>query len=87
MKQEVCVLKDPENCKLGQKAGSIYKIKNKEQRREKQKTNIKQGREKGKINKKQGKSLESSAGLAFGDWLIRYTAFLVKWNVTWVSLC
>lgn len=53
MKQEVCVLKGPENCKLGQKAGSIYKIKNKEQRREKQKTNIKQGREKGKIRNKE----------------------------------
>ena len=63
MKQEVCVLKGPENCKLGQKAGSIYKIKNKEQRREKQKTNIKQGREKGKINKKQGYNVRNMGNI------------------------
>ena len=35
MKQEVCVLKGPENCKMGQKAGSIYKIKNKEEKNRK----------------------------------------------------
>ena len=67
MKQEVFVPKGPENCKIGQKAGGIYKIKNKEQGRENQKMNIEQGREKEKINKEQGKSIKSKAGLAFED--------------------
>lgn len=35
MKQEVSVLKGPENCQIGRKAGSSYMAKNKEQRKEK----------------------------------------------------
>ena len=31
MKQAVFIPKDPENCKVGQKAGSFYRIKNEEQ--------------------------------------------------------
>lgn len=55
MKQAIFIPKDPENCKVGQKAGSFYRIKNEEQ-----------GNERKQVKSKE-MSIEPIVRLASGD--------------------
>ena len=55
---------------MGQKAGSFYRIKDKEQ-----------GRDKQKMNKEQASKYRTRAGLASGVWLSGYTLFPAKQTI------
>lgn len=57
---------------MGWKVGSFYRMKNKEQEKEKQ-----------KMNKKQGSKYRAQSWLGIRNWLTEYTMFLVKRNVYW----
>lgn len=68
MKPPVFVLKGPKNCKMELEAGNFCRIKNKEVKNK-------------KWLKSKEVSIEPTVGLAFGDWLTRYSMLLVKQKI------
>lgn len=67
MKWGVFIPKDLENCKMVPKAGSFYRMQNKEQRKERW-----------KMNKEQGSKCRAQWRFAIAT---GYTAFLVKQSI------
>lgn len=69
------------NCKRSWKAGRFYRIKNKEQGREKQEIPDGLGPHSQplfRIKRNKKITIEPKVGLVFGDWQTIYTEFLVK---------
>lgn len=69
---------------MEQKSGSFYRIKKKEQGKEKQKISYWLGPHSqlcSELRKNKEISIEPRVGLVLGDWLTRYTVILFQWSI------